>query len=370
MHAQVHIYQTSTLAQGSLLFSKYAYTEEKAENKYLTEGYSYGFQGQETDSEVKGEGNSVNFKYRMHDPRVGRFFATDPLEGSYPWNSPYAFSENDVIASVELEGLEKYYAADGSVVTGTCMACESTTAEAVKYGLFRESELKTYGITPNANAIDLSDYKKSFDSYSGATEGDATYIDAIKGVTAYASYELIKSKIVRDSYIKTSKSLAPTDVAGRTDLKKTTRVKTPPVTRSLIEATRPGLGPKKGSTGSANKSNANANAKASRMGNIGKGLLVLDVMVATVNVVNSETPVQTAVEETGSILGAIAVGTAFAEGGAILGSMTGPAAPIAVPVLTIAGGFVGAVIGSGLGKKAAEIMDSGFSKQPEARPYE
>lgn len=42
----------------------------------------------------------------MHDPRVGRFFAVDPLSDSYPWNSPYAFSENRVTNAVELEGLE------------------------------------------------------------------------------------------------------------------------------------------------------------------------------------------------------------------------------------------------------------------------
>ncbi len=69
--------------------------------------YRYGFQNQEMDNEIKGHGNSVNFKYRMHDPRIGRFFATDPLESKYPHNSPYAFSENVVISAVELEGLEK-----------------------------------------------------------------------------------------------------------------------------------------------------------------------------------------------------------------------------------------------------------------------
>lgn len=68
--------------------------------------YRYGFQGQESDDEVKGEGNSVNYKYRMHDPRIGRFFAVDPLAPEYPHNSPYAFSENMVIHMVELEGLE------------------------------------------------------------------------------------------------------------------------------------------------------------------------------------------------------------------------------------------------------------------------
>jgi RHS repeat-associated protein len=70
--------------------------------------HAYGFQNQLLDDEIKGNGNSVNYKYRMHDPRIGRFFAIDPLTASYPWNSPYAFSENDVIRAIELEGLEKW----------------------------------------------------------------------------------------------------------------------------------------------------------------------------------------------------------------------------------------------------------------------
>jgi len=72
-----------------------------------TADYRYGFQGQEKDDEIKGEGNSLNYTYRMHDPRVGRFFATDPLEKKYPWYSPYQFSGNRVIQYVELEGLEE-----------------------------------------------------------------------------------------------------------------------------------------------------------------------------------------------------------------------------------------------------------------------
>ncbi len=45
----------------------------------------------------------------MHDPRVGRFFAVDPLEKEFLWNSPYAFAENKVIAFTELEGAESLY---------------------------------------------------------------------------------------------------------------------------------------------------------------------------------------------------------------------------------------------------------------------
>ena len=71
-----------------------------------TPAYRYGFQGQEKDDEIKGEGNSLNYTFRMHDPRVGRFFAVDPLSAKYPYYSPYAFSGNRVIDMVELEGLE------------------------------------------------------------------------------------------------------------------------------------------------------------------------------------------------------------------------------------------------------------------------
>lgn len=69
-------------------------------------GYRFGFQGQEQDDEVKRAGNSVNYKYRVHDVRLGRFLSVDPLVAEYPWNSPYAFSENRVIDGVELEGAE------------------------------------------------------------------------------------------------------------------------------------------------------------------------------------------------------------------------------------------------------------------------
>ena len=69
-------------------------------------GYRFGFQNQEKDDEMKGEGNSINYTFRMHDPRLGRFFAVDPLNKNFPWNSTYAFSENIVIHMIELEGLQ------------------------------------------------------------------------------------------------------------------------------------------------------------------------------------------------------------------------------------------------------------------------
>ena len=90
----------------------------------LSNGYRYSFQGQESDNEIKGEGNSVNYKYRMHDPRIGRFFAVDPLSAKYPFYSPYVFSGNRVIDARELEGLEPDHL-NSTVVVQTNLLPES-----------------------------------------------------------------------------------------------------------------------------------------------------------------------------------------------------------------------------------------------------
>lgn len=50
--------------------------------------------------------NWDSFKWRNHQPDIGRFFNVDPLAEKYVYNSPYAFSENKVTSHVELEGLE------------------------------------------------------------------------------------------------------------------------------------------------------------------------------------------------------------------------------------------------------------------------
>lgn len=97
-------YRSTSLAS----FSDYYPFGMQMPGRHMTNatGYRYGFQGQEVDDEIKGEGNSVNYKYRMHDPRIGRFFAIDPLTSKYPYYSPYSFSGNRVIDMIELEGLE------------------------------------------------------------------------------------------------------------------------------------------------------------------------------------------------------------------------------------------------------------------------
>jgi len=62
------------------------------------------FQGQEFNDAF--DVDYYEFKYRQHDPQIGRFTQIDPLADKYVYNSTYAFSENRVINAIELEGLE------------------------------------------------------------------------------------------------------------------------------------------------------------------------------------------------------------------------------------------------------------------------
>jgi len=86
----------------------YPYGMQMAGRGFASNAYRWGFQGQEEDCET----GWVNYKYRMHDPRTGRFSAVDPLAGEYPYYSSYAFSGNRLLDAVELEGLEPKVASE------------------------------------------------------------------------------------------------------------------------------------------------------------------------------------------------------------------------------------------------------------------
>ena len=50
--------------------------------------------------------NVHEWRYRISDPAIGRFWQIDPLAESFVHNGTYNFSENRIIDAVELEGLE------------------------------------------------------------------------------------------------------------------------------------------------------------------------------------------------------------------------------------------------------------------------
>jgi RHS repeat-associated protein len=69
--------------------------------------YRYGFNGKEEDDEVKGDGNQLDYKMRIYDPRLGRFLSVDAIADEYPQLTPYQFASNQPIESVDMDGLER-----------------------------------------------------------------------------------------------------------------------------------------------------------------------------------------------------------------------------------------------------------------------
>ncbi len=90
------------------------------ENNYMT------FQGQERTEDLGL--NVLEYKYRMHDPAIGRFWQIDPLAENFPHNGTYNFSENRVIDAIELEGLESY------VVTGRAFIPQNKLSNPTPWG--------------------------------------------------------------------------------------------------------------------------------------------------------------------------------------------------------------------------------------------
>ena len=70
---------------------------------WQSENYRTDFNGKETDTET----GMQNYGMRMYLKKYNRFASVDPLARNFPWNSTYAFAENDVIRSIDLDGLEK-----------------------------------------------------------------------------------------------------------------------------------------------------------------------------------------------------------------------------------------------------------------------
>lgn len=75
---------------------------------FRSDEYRYGFQGQEKDDEVKGNGNQYDYGFRIYDPRIAKFLSRDPLFKSYPFYTPYQYAANTPIWAIDLDGLEAW----------------------------------------------------------------------------------------------------------------------------------------------------------------------------------------------------------------------------------------------------------------------
>ena len=79
------------------------------DGRTVSGGYRFGYQGSEKDDEFKGDGKSIDFGARMHDPRLGRWLSPDPKFALQPGWSPYKFGLNNPIIFVDPEGKTEFY---------------------------------------------------------------------------------------------------------------------------------------------------------------------------------------------------------------------------------------------------------------------
>jgi RHS repeat-associated protein len=97
--------------------------------------YRYGFNGKEKDqaSEFSGGQTHYDYGFRIYNPVWAKFLSVDPLTGSYAMLTPYQFASNTPISGIDLDGLEYYYAADGSYLgkSGTSLDIRIITSKEV-----------------------------------------------------------------------------------------------------------------------------------------------------------------------------------------------------------------------------------------------
>jgi RHS repeat-associated protein len=72
--------------------------------------YRFHFNGKETDNEVYGEGNALDFGARIYDSRLGRWHAVDPLLMKQPDQSTYKSFNNNPIIFIDPDGKTEYEA--------------------------------------------------------------------------------------------------------------------------------------------------------------------------------------------------------------------------------------------------------------------
>ncbi len=121
------------------------------------------FQGQKFDDDLGI--NYYSFKWRNHDPQLGRFIEIDPLAEDYEFNSTYTFSENKVTSHIELEGLESIPLSRDLWQAAQTLPPQAKAVAAIGIGLFALGEL----IFENPEALSgggkSQSYPATFDLY-------------------------------------------------------------------------------------------------------------------------------------------------------------------------------------------------------------
>ncbi len=118
-------------------------------------GYRYGFNGQEKDDEVKGNGNSIAYEARIYDPRLGRFLSVDPWAHKYSWQTPYAYFKNSPTSVIDYKGYGEKVFVTGEDAEGATEEINASTSLDITRG--ENGELHASGDAATAKDQKLLD---------------------------------------------------------------------------------------------------------------------------------------------------------------------------------------------------------------------
>lgn len=110
----------------------------------LADEFRFGYQGSEADDEMKDEGNSYTTYFRQLDPRLGRWFSTDPVV--QPWQSSYCSMDNNAILHNDPKGDRVII--DGSKSDKKSFLKELNKDSKTQFKMTRKGELKIKRGTP------------------------------------------------------------------------------------------------------------------------------------------------------------------------------------------------------------------------------
>lgn len=139
-----------------------------------------------------------------------KFNSVDPLANDYPWNSTYAFAENDVIRSIDLEGAERYiktnyYDQNGALARTVIQTVSSTNLvdlQATQSG----SRLMNLAVVPNVIQLNRPQGTNGIVPVGNTVIalGDMSAVDPLSGLDANDRTILGRSPIITNAFSVTA----------------------------------------------------------------------------------------------------------------------------------------------------------------------
>ena len=139
-------------------------------------GENWKYQGQERNYDLGL--NTDQWKYRISDPSIGRFWQIDPLAEDYVYNATYAFQENKLGLGIELEGLELHRVRGGieDIQKGVSRVYSEITNVKRAYTIGKNHETVTSEIAKIKQANNVFEGLSTIHSGSGEIAKGSSYL--------------------------------------------------------------------------------------------------------------------------------------------------------------------------------------------------